>query len=180
MGDINPVLGYHNKNPELQIQASMINEERLLVCETKIRDIEGLYDKYVIGLMYKKNYEFKKCLQLYGAKVGACYKLNDGYEVEMNLGLFKTNDKRNSYVKPNLCRINVRKSDDNKSFNAEGLVCVGKKNAKHNQKLYVEVEHVHLELEAEIKIKCNSSKYLTISGTTLGLFFTGLIGKEII
>merc|ERR1712113_373888 len=172
--DINPVLGYHNKNPELQIQASMINEERLLVCETKIRDIEGLYDKYVIGLMYKKKYEF-----------------------EMNLGLFKTNDKKNSYVKPNLCRINFKKSDDNKSFNAEGLVCIGKKNAKHNQKLYVEVEHVHLELErkikndtnlrtsvnikeAEIKIKCNSSKYLTISGTTLGLFFTGLIGKEII
>merc|ERR1712217_31527 len=57
--DVNPVLGYHNKNPELQIQASMINEDSLLVCETKIRDIERFYDKYVIGLMYKKNYEFK-------------------------------------------------------------------------------------------------------------------------
>merc|ERR1712039_924739 len=148
--------------------------------------------------MHLKKYDkFKKCQQLYGAKVGTCYKLNDVYEVEMSLGLFKTSDKKNSnLVKPNLCRINLRKSDDNKSFNLEGLVCI-RKNEKHNQKLYPEVEHVHLELEktikndtnlttkidikaAEIEIHCNSSKYLTISGATLALYITRLIGKKII
>merc|ERR1712151_1307466 len=191
--DVIPVLGYHSKNAELQIRAETTNEQRSLVCETKIRDIEGLYDKYVFGLMYNKHISesvSQKSVQIYGAKVGICNKLKDGYEVEMSLGLFKKSTEKNSiWPKPNLCRISLKK--DEGLFNIEGLICIGKKK-KIKHKLNVDVERVKLELDKEIKnntnlstvikskktfhhngieieIECRSKEYQMISGGTMAI-----------
>merc|ERR1712217_700793 len=88
-------------------------------------------------------------VQTYGAKVGICNKLKEGYEVEMSLGLFKKSTEKNSiWPKPNLCRISLKKNEG--LFNIEGLIRIGKKK-NNKQKLNVDVERVKLELDKEIK-----------------------------
>merc|ERR1712113_1191647 len=202
--DVIPVLGYHSKNAELQIRAETTNGQRSLVCETKIRDIEGLYDKYVYGLMYNKHISenvSQKSVQTYGAKVGICNKLKDGYEVEMSLGLFKKSTERNSiWPKPNLCRISLKKNEG--LFNIEGLIRFGKKKKHNKKKLYMDVERVKLDIDKEIEnntslstvikskktfqhneiemeIGCRSEEYQMIGGATMAIVIAKLIRKNL-
>merc|ERR1711920_725779 len=184
--DVIPVLGYHSKNTELQIRAEIMNGQRSLVCETKIRDIEGLYDKYVFGLMYNKHINenmSQKSVQTYGAKVGICNKLKDGYEVEMSLGLFKKSTEKNSiWPKPSLCRINLKKNEG--LFNIEGLIRFGKKKKneiKNNTSLstVIKSKKTFQHNEIEIEIGCRSEEYQMISGATMAIVIAKLIGKNL-
>merc|ERR1711920_1044712 len=111
-----------------------------------------------------------------------------------NLGLFKKSIEKNLiWLKPNLCRINLKKNE--KLFNIEGSICIEKKK-NNKQKLYVDVERVKIKNDTnlkiviknkkifqykgiEIKIECKSNKYKMISGATITIVIAKLIRKKL-